>query len=75
MRRRPASRILTLGLVSCVLLIAALASEPLASSRPYRSASEGRGIGPQLGIFNIDHFIFIVQENRSFDSYFGTLMF
>jgi phospholipase C len=27
---------------------------------------------PALGIENIDHFIFIVQENRSFDHYFGT---
>ncbi len=61
-----------LGVVSCALLATALASEPSAASRPFGSASLGRDIDPQLGIFNIDHFIFIVQENRSFDSYFGT---
>ena len=27
---------------------------------------------PDLGIQNLDHLIFIVQENRSFDHYFGT---
>ena len=29
-------------------------------------------IDPAAGIENIDHFVFIVQENRSFDHYFGT---
>jgi hypothetical protein len=61
-----------LGLVSCALLATALAAEPSAASRPYASASLDGGIDPQIGIFNIDHFIFIVQENRSFDNYFGT---
>jgi phospholipase C len=32
----------------------------------------GRPIDPQAGIFNLDHLIFIVMENRSFDHYFGT---
>jgi phospholipase C len=27
---------------------------------------------PEAGIMNLDHLIFIVQENRSFDHYFGT---
>lgn len=31
-----------------------------------------RRIDPAEGIGNIDHFIFVVQENRSFDHYFGT---
>ena len=31
-----------------------------------------RPIVPADGIGNIDHFVFIVQENRSFDHYFGT---
>ena len=31
-----------------------------------------RPIDPQAGIFNLDHLIFIVMENRSFDHYFGT---
>ena len=36
------------------------------------SAKPPRGIDPAAGIENIDHFVFIVQENRSFDHYFGT---
>jgi phospholipase C len=39
---------------------------------PARAASAHRAIDPELGIFNIDHLIFIVQENRSFDHFFGT---
>lgn len=31
-----------------------------------------RPIDPDAGIMNLDHLIFIVQENRSFDHYFGT---
>ena len=31
-----------------------------------------RPIDPEAGIFNLDHLIFIVMENRSFDHYFGT---
>ena len=31
-----------------------------------------RPFDPAAGIINIDHLIFIVQENRSFDHYFGT---
>jgi len=27
---------------------------------------------PQTGLDKIEHFVFIMQENRSFDSYFGT---
>ena len=29
-------------------------------------------VDPDAGIMNLDHLIFIVQENRSFDHYFGT---
>jgi phospholipase C len=31
-----------------------------------------RPVDPADGIMNLDHLIFIVQENRSFDHYFGT---
>ena len=48
----------------------------LASSVPGTSGaptvSAGADIDPSLGIENIDHMIFVVQENRSFDEYFGT---
>ncbi|HJY31528.1 MAG TPA: alkaline phosphatase family protein, partial [Actinomycetota bacterium] len=33
--------------------------------------SSNEGAGPE-GVFKLDHLIFIVQENRSFDHYFGT---
>ncbi len=52
----------------------------LASSEGLRSVDTGTlpprvGVSPQsakAGIFKLDHLIFIVQENRSFDQYFGT---
>ena len=31
-----------------------------------------RPVDPEAGIMNLDHLIFVVQENRSFDHYFGT---
>jgi phospholipase C len=48
-------------------------TQPLTS--PPKTAplpNPGRPIDPKAGIGNIDHIIFIVQENRSFDEYFGT---
>ncbi len=46
------------------------AAEVTTSQTP--SASQAAGIDPALGIGNIDHVIYVVQENRSFDEYFGT---
>ena len=63
---------LVFGVASCALLATALTFDPPAASRPLQPAPEGRAIDPALGIFNLDHLIFIVQENRSFDHYFGT---
>jgi phospholipase C len=47
--------------------------------RPLRSppslqpvADPFRPFDPAAGIMNIDHLVFVVQENRSFDHYFGT---
>ena len=47
---------------------------PSPEHRPVALAAEQPApeIDPALGIFNLDHVIFIVQENRSFDHYFGT---
>jgi phospholipase C len=39
---------------------------------PPAAAVAADPIDPSLGIFNLDHLIFVVQENRSFDHYFGT---
>jgi phospholipase C len=36
------------------------------------TASSSAVVDPAAGIDNLDHLIFIVQENRSFDHYFGT---
>jgi len=36
------------------------------------SRDDSKPIDPSLGFNNINHLIFVVQENRSFDSYFGT---
>ena len=36
------------------------------------TASATPDIDPSAGISNLDHLIFVVQENRSFDHYFGT---
>jgi phospholipase C len=36
------------------------------------SPADAKPIDPALGFKNINHIIFVVQENRSFDHYFGT---
>ncbi|MEO8475870.1 MAG: hypothetical protein ABI572_02325, partial [Actinomycetota bacterium] len=38
---------------------------------PQPVADPNRPFDPAAGIMNLDHLIFIVQENRSFDHYFG----
>jgi phospholipase C len=43
-------------------------STPVVNASP----AEDNDVDPTLGMGNIDHFVFIVQENRSFDHYFGT---
>jgi len=64
MKRR---RRISVGLVAVVAaLSAALATVPSPAQAGKHHQAE-----PQ-GIFKLDHLIFIVQENRSFDHYFGT---
>ena len=43
-----------------------------ASTPTTPSATPGSTIEPSMGFGNIDHLVFVVQENRSFDHYFGT---
>ncbi len=61
---------------ACLVVSALLASGLLAGAlaSPIQTAAHAGtpGIDPAVGIGNIDHVIFIVQENRSFDHYFGT---
>ncbi len=40
--------------------------------QPAAAPNDALAVVPAKGIRNINHFIFIVQENRSFDHYFGT---
>jgi phospholipase C len=59
-----------LAVCSMVLAAAARYGYTEASS-PY-SATPDRVLAPASGIHKIQHVIIIMQENRSFDSYFGT---
>jgi phospholipase C len=63
-----------LGLVATVLLAATSAAVflPQPARVGANAATSTDAIDPSIGIRNIDHLIFIVQENRSFDHYFGT---
>ena len=47
--------------------------QPLRSPPGLRPAADrSRAFDPAAGIMNLDHLVFIVLENRSFDHYFGT---
>ena len=48
--------------------VSSLLDPPTLQPPPDRS----RPFDPERGIFNLDHLVFIVLENRSFDHYFGT---
>ncbi len=69
MHARSFPRLLALAMVAVGLL--AIAPSP--EYRPVARADSkpAAAIDPSLGIFNLDHVIFVVQENRSFDHYFG----
>jgi phospholipase C len=49
------------------LSLALSTTPPVSATTPHRDDMD-----PSAGIMNLDHLIFIVQENRSFDHYFGT---
>src|SRR5918996_1453170 len=76
---RSFGRTLVVRLAALALVVAACTGDgtadpspggpPVTPSQSISSASNGPE--PE-GIGKIDHFIFIVQENRSFDHYFGT---
>jgi len=79
--RRTRSRIARAGLAGCLALATALAAGCGGGSTPRQDvASDGRArIAPgataadgSAGIHTIRHVIVVMQENRSFDSYFGT---
>ena len=43
-----------------------------APPEPQPAADRSRPFDPAAGIMNLDHLVFLVLENRSFDHYFGT---
>ncbi|HBH56801.1 MAG TPA: hypothetical protein DDY41_01250, partial [Arthrobacter bacterium] len=64
-RRRPLVAALSLAVL---LLLAAVLTGQGPSVRPAQSSGQGTA----EGISKIKHVVIITQENRSFDSYFGT---
>ena len=71
---RRAGAVVSAGLVVLAVAISACSSAPSQSSSPPERVSGG-STGHYLvasGIHKIKHIIVIEQENRSFDSYFGT---
>ena len=80
-RRAPPRGLTVVGAVLTAALIAAACTRSDADGPASSAGSAGsespasandRPIDPAAGIQNLDHLIFIVQENRSFDHYFGT---
>jgi phospholipase C len=81
-QRRSLSAVIGAGLAACGVLAGctAAASSPASSAAPSSASSamaqasgepSGSYIGP-AGIHKIKHVIIVMQENRSFDTYFGT---
>jgi phospholipase C len=70
-------RCFLVGVLAVTAIAVACTSKPTTnsgvggSSAASTSTSTGTSTDPE-GIFKLDHLIFIVQENRSFDHYFGT---
>jgi phospholipase C len=71
LRRSTSGRRRSLAAFAGVLLVLAACS-PTEKPRTSTTDSSLSGEKEQRGIFKLDHLIFIVQENRSFDHYFGT---
>jgi phospholipase C len=78
LRRKPVLAMVMAGLLAAaVAACSATVSRPPAHGHPHQSGEQVRGgaTGSYLippGIHKIKHVIIVMQENRSFDSYFGT---
>jgi phospholipase C len=70
--RRPILFVAALSLLVAGLLSPVAATAGKGDGSGGTGGHDARAIDPAAGIQNIDHVIFIVQENRSFDHYFGT---
>ena len=64
------ARLLGLLAVAAVLVTAVLAARTHSAARAQSSAGAGRN-APAVGIHKIKHIVIIMQENRSYDEYFG----
>ena len=62
------------NIAACALTAASLiaACSSGSGSRPSTSSTPRPAVAPAQGIHKIAHVVIIMQENRSFDSYFGT---
>ncbi|MBI3849504.1 MAG: alkaline phosphatase family protein [Verrucomicrobia bacterium] len=60
------------GCLAIVTLLAITTLCAYRNSRLRQASRPGRTFSPPPGLEKIEHFVFIVQENRSFDHYFGT---
>ena len=69
---RPLLFLAALSLLAAGLLTPVVATAGGSGGGSGTGADAPRAIDPAAGIQNLDHVIFIVQENRSFDHYFGT---
>jgi phospholipase C len=69
--RRGSPLLIALPLAATLAVVAALISLAAAGSHPSTTASGANG-PTASGIHKIRHVVVIMQENRSFDSYFGT---
>lgn len=63
------NRLIAISLSVALMLLVGSCSPPAA---PPRRGSAPLIPAPPAGLAKIKHFVFIMQENRSFDSYFGT---
>jgi phospholipase C len=78
LRRRPVLTVVTAGLLAAAVAACsapALVSGPPQHDHPHGELVRGGAAGTYVvapGIHKIKHVIIVMQENRSFDSYFGT---
>jgi phospholipase C len=65
-------RVVAMLAVSSIALVATTTTGGAATPGPGATPRSAVIVDPALGIENLEHFVFVVQENRSFDHYFGT---
>lgn len=72
MRRRNHRRLFRIGAIAVATVSSFVVTTTSASAQPDRSRRPPPSTG---GISNVDHVVVLMQENRSFDSYFSRLHF